>query len=94
LLLLLSIRPTPGGFRNRYTANSDRTIRFCPKCLPGECSPDSRREMREAARATTIAAAEVTLGEQVYELQVLELGSQGGGELGAVAGLAHAAGDL
>ena len=34
------------------------------------------------------------LREEVYELEVLELGGQGGGELGAVARLAHAPGDL
>ena len=34
------------------------------------------------------------LREEVYELEVLELGGQGGGELGAVARLAHASGDL
>src|SRR3954453_7943317 len=34
------------------------------------------------------------LSEEVYELKVLELGGQSGGELGAIAGLAHAARNL
>ena len=34
------------------------------------------------------------LGKQVYQLQVLELGGEGGGELGAVTLLAHRSGDL
>src|ERR671916_252617 len=33
------------------------------------------------------------LREEIYKLQVLELGSEGGGELGPVSGLAHASGD-
>src|SRR5919112_4693829 len=34
------------------------------------------------------------LREEIYELQVLELGGESGGELGPVSGLAHATRDL
>src|ERR671932_735556 len=56
----------------------------------------SERAWRErcSRRCGAARSAGCLLREEVYELKVLELGGQGGGELGPVGSLAHLAGHL
>src|SRR5215217_8505526 len=64
---------------------------------PSLTSSTSGTEMRKRSNSSSSGPTlppSILLCEQVYELKVLELGGEGGGELGAVPLLAYRVGDL
>ena len=95
--------PREASSRPRPTTTSTAEAPMAaPPAAAGSAMAEEGAAGATAGEAVEGTAAAVEAGvslaaplrEEVYELEVLELGGQGGGELGAVARLAHASGDL
>src|SRR3712207_3760111 len=91
LTIRLSFLHLPDGALAKWSVPSRRLVFSAgPTYALGVGPPSSTRPTYDKAGRdpSPRSAANPRLREEVYELQVLELGGQGGGELGAVAGLA------